>query len=178
MKVGIRLFAAVIVTVLAGCATIPRPTAVDDTLVVGDVSVTVTNGASFGALGANGFHRSGIVVYLKNLTSGETVHATSSSSGLFYASGLRPGHYSVVRLFYEITTSNWGYSQSVNPNLSFSVVAGKVTNLGRIDWSTNETTARESSTTAELDSVKRLFAAAYPGSKWIGGDWVGPTNAN
>ncbi len=169
-KVGSLILCA---SLLAGCATIPQPRAAGGALAVGRISIDVRNGAAFGALGADGTHVAGIIVDIKNLSTGKVIRVSSSPpEGLFYAGDLQPGGYGISGLFYEISSGQWAYLQTASPKISFTVQSGKVVNLGVIRWIAGGSRGREVEAPARFAEVRKSFSERYPASAWNNRVWI------
>jgi len=158
-----------IAALVAGCATLPPPPSGSETLLVGRVALTVTNGGSYGEPAVDGSHVAGVYLSVRNLTTGKTFHAESQSpDGRFYFANLAPGRYVLTKLFYY----NSFYNQSAKPvfsanlDYSFEVAARSVNNLGEIDWRDSGAISPEVHLGAGYAAVDNSFVQQLATTQW------------
>ena len=125
--------------ILTGCASLPLPTAENQTLVVGLASVSVKGYEKFGSISVNGNHLNGITISIENIATGDITELTSDDYGLFYTNKLNAGEYRLTKLLYKRkTNSAWMsiYMPIERPDSPkvFTIQKDMINNLGEILW--------------------------------------------
>ena len=171
------------------CASLPEPAPGKDTLVIAQ--------PSFSASGmpwtyVNGKTSNNVTVWLVNLDTKKVDSKVTNQSGFVTFVGLPAGRYLLGQIGVKITANNSTYTSShrpEGPGYSFEVQAGKVTNLGQVDWkesyskfeggsaagNTSSTTISAKDTVTlgdDYQGLRDLFAKTFAKSKWNDADWV------
>ena len=120
--------------ILTGCASLPLPTADNQTLVVGMTVLSARGNESFKGISVNGTHLSGIRVFIENIETQTVTELCSDQTGFFCTNKLVPGEYKLKRLNYTRKSNTGSVSMSMRLGVKFTVEKNTINNLGEIIW--------------------------------------------
>ena len=168
MKLSKLLVFGCVIFLLLGCATFSEPASDSDTLAIGIVIQTGENfGESSGAT-VSGINKSGIDLTIMNIDTNREYRTRTRTNGLFSVNKLPEGTYRINKLYIKVESGRAMASLSTSPinNYTFTVMNGKVNNLGVINWDSKLAEGTTLKFSHSYDDVKKEFVSQYPSSKW------------
>lgn len=120
--------------ILTGCASLPLPTAANQTLVVGMTALSARGNERFGGISINGNHLKGIRIFIENIESNAVTELCSDETGFFCTNTLAEGEYKIKQLSYKKQNNRGWVSTSVRTNLKFTVQKNVINNIGAVVW--------------------------------------------
>lgn len=160
---------------VVGCVTAPpNPTSTSDTLFVGQLVFNLTGFKKYGAATVNGSQKNMVEVTLRNVFENTSVTVeTHDPNGMFFASGLKPGDYEIVRLYYKASVGSAWTDVILRPGtvLDFRPAPVGVTNVGKITASFDNGVSNSVKSPKGYTAVDAGFAKQFPKSAWNSAKW-------
>ena len=139
MRIFVMSLTIFLASFLIGCSSLPEPKTENDTLVIGIIKHTGDNYVNY-VIGSslNGTKTNEIQMTIKNINTNENFIIKTQKNGLFYYVNLSEGLYRIERLFIRISVGSGFVTTFSRPETDyfFSIINGKINNLGVINWST------------------------------------------
>ncbi|MDR1338720.1 MAG: hypothetical protein LBK58_01470 [Prevotellaceae bacterium] len=176
MKVFFFGYSVSLIFLVIGCATLPEPGTAHDTLVIGMIIHTGKDFHTYSHVSVNGVHRTGIEMKLKNITTNDEYSVKTEKNGLFYTVALPPGTYRIDQFYLKVSSgSAWADTYYSPGNLTFTIVKGKINNLGMINWDGRMGGDTNVQLSQLYNYVENEFRTQFSGSGWLKRDM---TNQN
>jgi hypothetical protein len=169
MKTGKKIIIACVIILVFGCATLSEPKSESDKLVTGIIIQKGEGFQNYSGASVNGIHKTGIEMTIKNISTNEEYKVKTRKNGLFYIYELPEGIYEIDNFYLKVTSGNaWADTHSSpNDSLKFSVVNGKVNNLGVINWDGKMRGGTNFTFSQLYNDVINEFNAQFPKSAWL-----------
>jgi tetratricopeptide (TPR) repeat protein len=167
-----RVISSIFILVI-GCASIQEPNNDQTALLIGQI---IYNGSGFESdfFLLNTTYKNSIEVTILNKETNSSTILKTDSDGIFSLGNLPSGEYLFKKL--KLTAgsrdSNMALSSMSFGNVqSFSVIEGKVNNVGIINWKHNPDNIKYF-LNKEYNEVYNYFSLNYPNSKWLKREWI------
>ena len=180
--------------IISGCATtskISEPTTADSTLLIGRIKLTCSNFPNYWH--CNGEHTNGIVIDLRNVSTGEILTTKSKGAdGMFYFNNPDVGEYEIIG--YTIETKGGNMRATLrylyDKGNRFKIKPNAVNNFSDISWSivfetvTEKEYSQKGATSitgtgsndcyhiGNYAEVNEWFKTTYPDSNWNNQNWL------
>lgn len=157
---------------MISCVAVTRnePVNNQETLVIGDVQLQLTNYERWGPITINGVHDNNIVLFLESENGGEKHIIRSETGGLFYVYGLDTDkNYFIKKICHEEGGGSGMEKIYMEPGkaMSFRPVRGKVLVVGSLYGFIDQAEYKcELRLVNNLKNVKEKFLKYYKESKW------------
>jgi hypothetical protein len=157
----------IIVIVITGCVSLKDFSEENDTLVVGEL-IYIRNDPKTNSI--NGTYKNGISISIKNIHDNKIMKVSTQNNGLFFIQNLQEGVYDLIETEFKRESGNtiWHLGGSINQY--FTVVKGKVNNLGVIVQNIDERNYTVNS--SDYETVQTDFMNKYQNLQWNHIDWI------
>ena len=170
-KLSLVLLAALL---CFSCATTLRvePESLNDTLVVGQVKLTVENWTDNQIVNLNGDYTTNIEIIIRNLSASEEQTVITRGNGVFYFRAVPGCRYEISHIGYEKSSNRGKVNIGVSPAIEFSIGSGKVFNVGKVVWTTDGATREHTlSLKNNFLEIRDIFFEKYSKSQWNDFQW-------
>jgi len=159
---------------LDSCTTFPAPDAAHSTLIVGSIELTASgHPVGFSGNTVNGTHKEGIEITIENVQTKAKYVLHSRGDGLFFSQEVPAGDYSIKRFYYNRKSGGGHADTNTYPdrNRLFTIVEGKVNNLGSISWQSDLEERMGHLANKDYIAVRNQVASIDSMSQWLKLDW-------
>lgn len=169
--IGVFLISVIFIS---GCMSVPEPVDQKSTLFIGKIIMAAKGYESLNTTSVNGFHKTGIRITIRNVKDNRSYTLISGNSGMFYSAEIPQGDYIVSRYsFRENHENTWSeISGSLNSNLVFHIISGKVNNIGVFYWYASENEGVNFYFNKDYSIVLEDFKRDYNKSQWLDYEWI------
>jgi len=123
----------------------------------------------------NGINKTGIEITLQGLDD-KFYTMKTKSDGLYYSTNIPEGVYKIIKFYLKNTSGgSWAsitYTISADTELKVEITAGKVNNLGTINWECEKNVKNTISFNREYEQVKEIFQENNKSSNWNEKEWI------
>lgn len=158
------------IVILAACSTLPNPSDDGTALVIGEIRL-INKNKEFPFLQETTLDM--IKIIIQSVDTGNKFELLSTDNGLFFTTKLKSGIYEIVEFGIVrqynnennrlVAYQNWQY---------FTVVNGKINNLGLIIWTIPEYGNWKINYTRDYESLKVKFFEKYTKNRWNETEWI------
>jgi len=162
--------------IFLSCITLPEADENNQTLVIGTITHQGEGFPTVVNVSLNGTNKKGIIITLREVSSGRIYNMKTNSAGLFYSVNIPAGQYRITNLYLKKergrASTSIGWAPPANVEHRLTIQNGRVNNLGSISWECISGERNRINYNREYQQARDLFREENSSSNWNEKEWV------